>query len=163
MSRLFAGIVAGALAGAAGTTALNAVSFGDMALRGRPAGSSPKATVDAAAEKSGTDVPGDSDTAPNRADGIGQLAGLGVGVGVGAVAGILRVFHVKVPKALSPFVLGLGAMALSDTVMSGLGVTDPKKWTVSTVAADALPHLAYGLVTTAAVHRMLDPRTPQAL
>ncbi len=162
MSRLLAGVVAGALAGAAGATALNAVSYTDMVLRGRPAGSSPKATVDAAAEATGTDVPGQGDTAPNRADGAGQLAGLGVGVGLGAVAGILRIYHVKVPKALSPIALGLGAMALSDTVMTALHVTEPRSWDPATVASDALPHLAYGLVATATLHRLLDPRTPHA-
>lgn len=166
MSRLFAGIVAGALAGAAGATALNAVSFADTAVRGRPAstspaGTGPKATVDAAAEATGTEVPGEGEQATNRAAGGGELAGLGVGVGIGAVAGVLRAFHVKVPKALSPFALGLGAMALSDGVMSALGVTDPRGWSAKRVTADALPHLAYGLVATAALHRMLDPRTPQ--
>lgn len=163
MSRLLAGLVAGALAGAAGATGLNAVSYADMALRGRPAGDSPRATVDAAADKADTDVPGEGEQAGNRASGAGQLAGLGVGVGLGAVAGVLRAYHVKIPKALSPFVLGLGAMALSDSVMTALGVTDPRSWDARTVAADAVPHVAYGLVATAALHRMLDPRTPQAL
>ncbi len=162
MSRLFAGVVAGALAGAAGATALSAVSYGDVLLRGRPAGSSAKATVDAAADAAGTDVPGDGETAPNRADAAGQLAGLGVGVGLGAVAGVLRIHHVKIPKALSPFALGLGAMALSDTVMTALHATDPRSWTTARLASEALPHLAYGLVATAGLHRLLDPRTPRA-
>ena len=162
MSRLLAGVVAGALAGAAGATALDAVSYGDRLLRGRPAGSSPKATVDAVADATGTEVPGDAVTAPNRADGAGQLAGIGVGVGVGAVAGILRAHHVKVPKALSPLALGLAALALSNTVMTALHVTEPTSRTPGSVAADAVPHLAYGLVATATLHRLLDPRTPHA-
>lgn len=162
MSRFLAGAVAGALAGASGATALNAVSYADMALRGRPAGSSPKATVDAAADKSGTDVPGEGEQAKNRSSGAGQLAGLGVGVGVGIVAGVLRAYHVKIPKGLAPFALGLGAMAISDGTMTALGVADPRSWTAKSVAADALPHLAYGTVLSAALHRMLDPRTPHA-
>lgn len=162
MSRLLAGVVAGALAGAAGATALKAVSYADMALRGRPAGNSPKATVDAAADRAPVDVPGEGDEAGNRAEGLGQLAGLGVGVGLGAVSGVLRAFHVKVPKVLAPFALGLGAMALSDTVMTALHVTEPRSWDAATVAADAVPHIAYGLVATAALHRLLDPRTPHA-
>ncbi len=162
MSRFLAGVVAGALAGASGATALNAVSFADMVLRGRPAGSSPKATVDAAAAKTGTEVPGEGEEAGNRASGAGQLAGLGVGVGVGVVAGVLRAHHVKIPKVLAPFALGLGAMAISDSVMTALGVADPRSWTAKSVTADALPHLAYGLVVPAALHRMLDPRTPHA-
>ena len=58
--------------------------------------------------------------------------------------------------------VGLGAMAISDTTMTALGVAEPRTWTASTVAADVIPHLAYGLVTTAALHRLLDPRTPHA-
>jgi len=162
MSRLLAGAAAGALAGAAGATALNATSYLDMVLRGRPAGSSPKATVDAASDAAGTDVPGERDQAQNRASGAGELAGIGVGLGVGAVAGILRAFHVKIPMVLAPVVTGLGAMAISDSAMTALGVTDPRSWDAGTVASDALPHLAYGTVLTVALHLMLDPRTPHA-
>src|SRR3569833_2837053 len=39
-------MIAGLLAGAAGTTALNAVTYGDMALRGRPASEVPERLVD---------------------------------------------------------------------------------------------------------------------
>lgn len=162
MSRLLAGVVAGALAGAAGATALGAASQVSVLLGARPAGPDPKATADAVADVSGTDVPGDGADAPKRSDAAGQLAGLGVGVGLGAVAGVLRIHHVKVPKALSPIVLGLGAMTLSHTVATALHVTDPRSWTAARVASEAVPHLAYGLVATAALHRLLDPRTPHA-
>jgi hypothetical protein len=44
--------------------------------------------------------------------------------------------------------------------MAVLKISDPRSWTPSSVASDAVPHLAYGAVTTWALHLMLDPRTP---
>lgn len=161
MSRVFAGLVAGAIAGAAGATALNVVSYADMSVRGRSAGG-PEATAEAVASAAGTDVPGDGQEAKDRAAGLGNIAGIAVGVGVGAITGVLRIYHVKIPKYLAPFVSGLAAMAISDGVKTGLKVTDPRSWDAKSVAADALPHFAYGLVQSAALHRLLDPRTPQA-
>ena len=150
------------IAAAAGATGLNAVTYLDQALRGRPGGDTPAETAKALADAANTTVPGDKDTAGNRFEGAGALAGLGVGVGVGALAGLLRAYWIKVPKPLAPVLVGLAAMGISDTTMAALGVSDPKEWTPGTVAADAVPHLAYGLVTTAALHRLLDPRTPRA-
>jgi len=50
-------ILAGVLAGAAGTTALNALTYLDMAVRGRPSSGTPEQAVEQAASKVGTDVP----------------------------------------------------------------------------------------------------------
>lgn len=161
MSRLTTGIIYGALAGAAGATALNAATYADQALRGRPGGSTPQATVDALADAAGTDVPGSGEQRDNRSSGLGQLAGYGVGVGMGALGGVLRAYGVKLPRVVASVALGLGAMAVSDSTMTALGVTDPRKWDPATVAMDAGPHLAYGLATVAALHRMIDPHTPQ--
>ncbi len=162
MARALAGIVAGAAAGAAGTTGLNVVSYLLQAYAGTPGDVSTKQTAEALADRAGTEVPGDGETADNRKTALGNLAGIGVGVGLGAAAGLLRAYHVKIPKALAPFLLGFGAMGLSDGVMTKLGVTDPHTWTAKSVTADAIPHLVYGLVQTATLHRMLDPRTPHA-
>ena len=162
MARSFAGVVAGMIAGAAGATALNAVTYLDQAVRGRPAGSTPSRTAKALADAVNVSVPGGRDTAQNRFEGLGPLAGLGVGVGVGALSGLLRIYWVKTPKPVAAVAVGLGAMAISDSTMTALGVAEPRDWTAGTVAADAIPHLAYGLVTTAALHRLLDPRTPHA-
>ena len=48
----------GLIAGAAGTAALHAVTYLDMALRGRPASTVPEQLVDAIAGATGTAVPG---------------------------------------------------------------------------------------------------------
>ena len=56
---MFANLVRGAVAGAAGTTALNAATYLDMALRARPASETPQHAVDEIARRSGHPVPGD--------------------------------------------------------------------------------------------------------
>jgi hypothetical protein len=54
--------------------------------------------------------------------------------------------------------ISLAAMTISDSTMTALKISDPRSWTLATVAADALPHLAYGLTTAVALHRLL-PRS----
>ena len=77
-------LLLGAAAGAAGTTALNAATYLDMAVRGRPTSSTPEDTVEALAGVVHARVPGDDDTRPNRLTGLGALTGIAAGVGAGA-------------------------------------------------------------------------------
>ena len=70
----------GAAAGAAGTTALNAVTYGDMLVRGRPASSTPSEAAARLADKAGIDLSArgeapDGPTAQNRRSGLGALLG----------------------------------------------------------------------------------------
>src|SRR5487761_1657238 len=84
-SDLLRGVLGGAAAGAAGTTALNAVSYLDMVARGRPASTTPDDTVDALSKKTGVPVPGDEKARASRVTGLGSLTGLATGIGVGAL------------------------------------------------------------------------------
>src|SRR4051812_13029938 len=74
----------GVAAGAAGTTALNATTYLDMALRGRPSSSTPQESVEALADKTGLGIPGDGDKRDNRLSGLGPLLGILAGAGSGA-------------------------------------------------------------------------------
>lgn len=65
-------MLAGAAAGAAGTTALNVATYLDMAVRGRPASSSPQDTIEKLSEKAGLPVPGDKEARGNRVAGLGR-------------------------------------------------------------------------------------------
>lgn len=47
--------------------------------------------------------------------------------------------------------IAAAAMALSDVPLKLLGISDPASWEAKDWAADALPHLAYGVVTYAAL------------
>src|SRR3712207_2114417 len=80
----------GAAAGAAASTALNAVTYVDMAVRGRGASSTPETTVERLAEKAHVAIPGEGDVRDNRLQGLGPLVGLVAGVGVGVVVGLVR-------------------------------------------------------------------------
>jgi len=150
------GLVAGAAAGAAGTTALNVLTYLDMAGRGRPASDTPERSVAAIAERAGVEVPGEGDERDHRLAGLGALSGLVTGVAIGAVAGLLRAFGLRPGSLTGGVLLGAGAMAATDGSMIALGVTDPRTWDAAGWASDAVPHLAYGLVTGATL-RALTP------
>jgi MFS superfamily sulfate permease-like transporter len=145
------GLAAGLAAGAAGTTVLNAVTYLDMAARGRPASSTPEDTVEKLAAKVGVVIRGDEGTRKNRLTGLGALLGLVAGSAVGGALGLARAFGFR-PKPLVAGVLtGVGAMAGTNAPMAALGVTDLRTWSATDWLSDAVPHLAYGLVTAAVV------------
>jgi hypothetical protein len=149
-------VLRGVTAGAAGTTALNAVTYVDMAVRGRPASEMPATAVERIVDELGVPVPGTGETRRNRVQGLGPLLGISTGVGVGVVASFLRPVLVRLPTVIGAVLVGGGAMAMSDLPMTKLGLTDPKEWSPADWAGDALPHLAYGLVTVATLRQLGD-------
>lgn len=153
---MFRELGSGMIAGAVGTTALDAATYVDMALRGRPASSTPQQTVDALAERFRRPVPGEGKTRDNRRAGLGAVSGIATGVAVGAAFGALRGLGVRLPVPVGAVLIGAAAMAATDLGMALLGVTDPRTWPVSSWLADAVPHLAYGAVTAVAL-RALSP------
>jgi hypothetical protein len=138
-------IWAGAAAGAAGTAALNAVTYVDMAWRGRPASDVPERSVELLAKRARVEIPGQGQQRDNRVGALGALSGIATGVAIGVVGGALR---------LPGVLLGAAAMAATDVPMAAMGITDPRQWSLADWASDVVPHLAYGLVT-AAVARAL--------
>ncbi len=140
MSRLTHGLAAGA----AGTTLLNAVTYLDMASRGRPASSIPEEDVKKLEERAGISL---DDT---RRSAVGALMGLLTGIGIGGVYGLVRPLAPGVPQPVAVLAVGLGAMAATDTASARLGTTDPRDWSAGDWAMDVVPHLAFGagVVTT---------------
>jgi uncharacterized membrane protein len=142
------GLLRGAAAGA-GTTALNAVTYLDMVVRGRPASDAPEQVVQRLAGRAGIDVGGSRRERQNRFSGLGPLAGIATGVGVGALAGVLRSAGLRLPTAVGGPLLGAAAMAASDVPLAALGVSDPRTWSATDWISDVVPHLVYGVVTHA--------------
>ena len=142
-------ILSGAAAGAAGTTALNAITYLDMAIRGRGSSSTPQQTVEAVASRLPVSVPGEGETRDNRVSGLGSLSGIATGIGVGVFFGLLRRSGVRLPPPLGAVVVGLAAMAATDLSMARLHVSDPRTWSATDWLSDLVPHLAYGAVTYA--------------
>lgn len=139
----------GLVSGAAGVTALNLVTYVDIALRGRPASDTPQRTVEAALDVAGIDVPGDKAQRRQRGNALGALAGIGTGLGIGVAASMARQVGVRLPGPVAAVVTGAAAMAASDVSATALGVADPRRWSASSWAADVTPHLAYGIATQA--------------
>jgi hypothetical protein len=134
----------GAAAGAAGTTALNVVAYLDMAVRGRPASSTPERTVERLAESVQLRVPGYGETQANRLEGLGALTGLVAGVGVGGLLGLARASGFRAGTLLTT----LTVLVSTNGPMTVLKVTDPRTWSVVDWISDLVPHLAYAAVAT---------------
>lgn len=144
---LISALLKGMAAGAAGTTALNAATYADMATRARPSSDMPQQTVETIAARTGHDVPGEGEQRDNRLSGLGALSGIVTGVTIGAVAGLFGPLLTRLPVVISGPLLGGAAMAGSDVPMAKLGLTDPGSWSAQAWVSDAGPHLAYGLTT----------------
>ncbi len=149
MTSILSGALRGAAAGAAGVTALNAVTYLDMTYRARPASDTPQQLVERVADGVGVDVPGSEDERQNRLQGLGPLAGILTGVAVGAVAGAVRAAGVRLPAAVAAPLVGAAAMAGADVPLAVTRLSDPRTWAASDWAADVVPHLAYGAVVEA--------------
>jgi hypothetical protein len=146
----------GAAAGAAGTTALNAVTYVDMALRGRPSSSTPEKTVESLSDKTGIPIPGEGDAEQNRVSGLGPLTGLLAGVGTGALLGLARAAGWRPGLAGSTAAATACALVGTNGPMTVLGVTDPRTWPAKSWVVDIVPHVAYGAVTAAVLERLDD-------
>jgi drug/metabolite transporter (DMT)-like permease len=143
---MLAQMLRGAAAGAAGTTALNAATYLDMVIRGRPASSTPEDTVQKLADWAKVDIPGESEQRSNRVAGLGPLLGLGAGVAAGAIYGAATALTGK--PSLRGGILATSLMALlaGNAPMSVLGITDPREWDAEAWISDVVPHVAYGVV-----------------
>ena len=134
----------GLAAGAVGTTALNAVSSLDRALRGRPAGSVPERFVDAVADRVGAELPGSREERDSRRAALGLLAGIANGLGTGVLASVARSAGLRFSPPVGAVLTGAASMAATDVPVAALGVSDPRSWSPADWTTDAVSHLAYG-------------------
>jgi hypothetical protein len=136
----------GAAAGAAASTALNAVTYVDMAVRGRGTSSTPEQTVEKLADKAHVTIPGDDETRQNRVQGLGPLTGLTAGIGVGVVVGLVRASGFRSQPLVGTLLTTLGILVAANGPMTALGITDPRTWSTTDWISDLVPHVAYGAV-----------------
>jgi hypothetical protein len=136
----------GAAAGAAGTTALNAVTYLDMAVRGRGTSSTPERTVEELAGKAHLAIPGEGETRENRLQGLGALTGLAAGAGVGVLVGLVRATGFRTTPLVGTALTTAVVLVAGNGPMTVLGITDPRTWSATDWVSDVVPHLAYGAV-----------------
>lgn len=153
-------LLAGLLAGAAGTAVLNAVTYTDMVLRGRAGSDIPEQLIDRATGATGLEL-GDEETAANRRQALAALLGFGVGLGTGATYGLAGGAQGGAGVAAGALTLAVAASLASDGPAIALGLTDPRTWPGSAWAADAVPHLAYGAVTAVTYAGLTRKRVKQ--
>jgi hypothetical protein len=143
----------GAAAGAAGTTALDLVTYLDMTVRGRPPSSTPERTVETLAEKAHLTIPGQGAERANRLEGLGALTGLVAGVGVGGLLGLARASGFRAGTLLTTVIV----LVSTNGPMTVLRVTDPRTWSVADWISDLVPHLAYAAVVTTTMDALDRP------
>jgi hypothetical protein len=141
-------VLRGAAAGAAGTAALNAVTYLDMAVRGRGVSSTPERTVETLAQKAHLPIPGEGGTRANRVQALGALTGLAAGTGVGILVGLARAAGYRSTRPVGTALTTLGVLVVANGPMTALGITDPRTWSATDWISDVVPHLAYGVVVT---------------
>ena len=149
-------ILSGAAAGAAGTTALNAVTYLDMAVRARPTSSTPEDTVEKLADRAHVQIPGAGEDRDNRLAGLGPLAGIVTGVGVGTLLGLARGLGWRPSPAVGAVVATVLALIGANGPMTALGLTDPREWDLDAWLTDVVPHVVYGAVTAATLDGLDD-------
>jgi hypothetical protein len=147
----------GVLAGAAGTTALNAATYLDMAVRGRPASSTPQQTIERAAALVDVSLPRDKRTKDAMESGLGAVLGALAGVGAGVALGAVRGLTGR-PRSTTGTIATAWAMAMvvGNGPMTVLGVTDPRQWTSVDWAADVVPHVAYAVAAGVTLEALAD-------
>ncbi|SFO56258.1 hypothetical protein SAMN05216207_108910 [Pseudonocardia ammonioxydans] len=158
-TRMLDRAIAGVAAGAAGTTALNATTYLDMAVLARPASTTPEQTVgrleDAVPSALSQDGP-NSLAADNRRSGLGALLGIAAGLGTGMAYGLIAPRLARLPLWARGAGAGLAANVASTAPMTALGVTDPRRWPGNSWIRDLVPHVAFGVATAAVFRRLTD-------
>jgi hypothetical protein len=139
-------VLRGAAAGAAGTTALNVVTYLDMVVRGRSASSTPERTVERLAETAHVQIPGHGQERVNRVQALGALTGLAAGTGVGVLVGLARAAGFRPSRPVATLLVTGGVLVGTNGPMTVLGITDPRTWSAADWISDVVPHLAYGAV-----------------
>jgi uncharacterized membrane protein len=150
----------GLIAGAAGTTFLNAITYTDMAVRGRDSSDTPERAVEALTEVIGAEIPGRGKERDNRLTAIGALLGTATGLAAGVAGAGVRALGVRLPFPFDAALVGGAAMAATDGSLAVLGVSDPRNWTTSDWVSDTLPHLGFGVATVATLRSLEKHEAP---
>jgi hypothetical protein len=150
----------GLLAGVAGTLALDATTYADMALRGRPPSRLPGEAAAKLAKQVGIDLEGDDEQTRARREGVATLLGYSTGAAVGVAAGVVLGGRRGGTGGVvgRGLLIGASAMLASMVPMTLQGLTDPRRWGVVGWLEDIVPHAAYGLAAAAAFEALNDAR-----
>lgn len=150
----------GLLAGVAGTLALDATTYADMLLRGRPPSRLPGEAAANLAKQIGIDLEGDDEKTRARREGLATLLGYATGAAVGVAGAVVLGGRQPRPGGVlgRGLLFGVSAMLASMIPMTAKGLTDPRRWGVEGWLEDIVPHAAYGLAAAAALEALSGAR-----
>ncbi|MFE2547458.1 hypothetical protein ACFXGI_02690 [Streptomyces sp. NPDC059355] len=154
-------VLHGAVAGLAGTTALNMAGYVDIVFRGRPISDTPEITVRTLAAKLHVRIPGDEQIQENRIAGLGPLTGYAVGMGMGVALSLAQAAGWLPTKASRYAVASLFALTVTNMPIFLLGISDPRTWAPSDWVSDIIPHGLFAVVTVQAIEK-LEAAGPQS-
>ena len=146
----------GGVAGAVGVTALNAISYLDVSVRGRAFSDAPAKLVERIVERLAIPLAKDPARGQRQMAGIGPLLGIATGIAVGAASGLVRAQLARPPFVFASMAIGATAMLCSDAPLAAMGVSDPRGWSLTDWLSDVVPHLAFGAAVEATL-RLFNP------
>lgn len=145
----------GAVAGAVGVTALNAVTYLDVSVRGRASSDAPAKLAERLVDRLSIPLAGDTTRRQHQLAGIGALLGIATGVAVGAASGVGRSQLNRIPFVLASIATGATAMLCSDAPLAAAGVSDPRTWSIPDWISDVVPHLVFGAAVEATLRSLI--------
>lgn len=153
--------LAGAIAGAAGTAALNCTTYCDMALTGRSSSETPAEVIRRLAKRADLEPLAQpnvvaNESTKNRRTALGALSGYGIGVSMGTVYGLLSPLFSGAPLLTKGLALAAASMIGSEAPAAAVGATDPRQWGIAGWIRDIVPRAVYGLVTAAVVDALAE-------
>jgi hypothetical protein len=129
-------------AGAAGSALLNAATYADMAIRGRPASKVPRRVIKEFARWGGV-----RRLPRARTEGLSMLLGYADGLATGMLFGVLRPRARDVPWYFAGAGIAAYTLMLSEGIAIAMRKTDARKWGIAGLLEDVVPRLLYGCVT----------------
>ncbi|MFE2477885.1 hypothetical protein [Streptomyces sp. NPDC059389] len=154
MTSLVRPILHGAVAGLAGTTALNMAGYVDVVLRGRPISDTPEITVRTLAARLRIRIPGDDRIRENRVAGLGPLIGYAVGTGMGVALSLSQAAGWLPTKTSRYAAASLFALTVTNMPIFLLGISDPRTWTASDWVSDIIPHGLFAVVAVQVIEKL---------
>jgi hypothetical protein len=137
--------------------ALNIVTHGDMAIRGRSPSDLPPRVAGTVAMRLAIDL-GKKDRRANREAGLGALLGYGSGLIYGAFYGAIEGRSTTFPLWARVIVL-TSVATTGEWVATGLGLTNPRKWGLVGWVETLVPRAAYAMATIGTYNQLGERRT----
>jgi hypothetical protein len=144
-------LLRGLISGAAGTVAINVVTYGDMLARGRAPSRVPERAAERLASLAGSAIlTGDGEREMHRRCAAGALLGYADGLCTGAAYGALKHTIPGLWWPVGATLLFAWTLLGAEGIATRLGATNLFEWTLTEWIEDAIPRAFFAAVTALA-------------